>query len=158
MTDKKWWQRAVFYQIYPRSFADGNGDGIGDFTGMIEKVDYLQSRPYGFYFEPNKMLQDGGAGEWKVLFVANGYPVGSLTFNLTGPEQPESAVPPGSGDIFTEVLGKDAEPVWVAPTPVEAATSEEEILEATEERAEPADLPLESTPELSPESAPVTPD
>ncbi len=41
MTDKKWWQRAVFYQIYPRSFADGNGDGIGDFTGMIEKVDYL---------------------------------------------------------------------------------------------------------------------
>lgn len=41
MTEKKWWQRAVFYQIYPRSFADGNGDGIGDFTGMIEKVDYL---------------------------------------------------------------------------------------------------------------------
>ncbi len=37
----KWWQRAVFYQIYPRSFADGNGDGIGDFKGMIEKFDYL---------------------------------------------------------------------------------------------------------------------
>ncbi len=37
----KWWQRAVFYQIYPRSFADGNGDGIGDFKGMIEKLDYL---------------------------------------------------------------------------------------------------------------------
>src|SRR6266498_500940 len=39
----KWWQRAVFYQIYPRSFADGNGDGIGDFKGMIEKLDYLSS-------------------------------------------------------------------------------------------------------------------
>src|SRR5512139_2789523 len=38
----KWWQKAVFYQIYPRSFADGNGDGIGDFTGIIQKLDYLQ--------------------------------------------------------------------------------------------------------------------
>src|SRR5215216_3368074 len=37
----KWWQTAVFYQIYPRSFADGNGDGIGDFKGMIGKLDYL---------------------------------------------------------------------------------------------------------------------
>ena len=37
-----WWQSAVFYQIYPRSFADGNGDGIGDFAGMISKLDYLE--------------------------------------------------------------------------------------------------------------------
>lgn len=37
----KWWQTALFYQIYPRSFADGNGDGIGDFAGMIDKLDYL---------------------------------------------------------------------------------------------------------------------
>jgi alpha-glucosidase len=41
MTSLKWWQTAVFYQIYPRSFADGNGDGIGDFQGIIEKLDYL---------------------------------------------------------------------------------------------------------------------
>jgi alpha-glucosidase len=41
MTDLKWWQTAVFYQIYPRSFADGNGDGIGDFKGILEKLDYL---------------------------------------------------------------------------------------------------------------------
>ncbi len=39
----KWWQQAVFYQIYPRSFADGNGDGIGDFPGMISKLDYLHN-------------------------------------------------------------------------------------------------------------------
>ena len=41
MTNPNWWQTAVFYQIYPRSFADGNGDGIGDFIGMIDKLDYL---------------------------------------------------------------------------------------------------------------------
>jgi len=39
----KWWQEAVFYQIYPRSFADGNGDGIGDFVGMTQKLDYLKN-------------------------------------------------------------------------------------------------------------------
>ncbi|MBE0696304.1 MAG: alpha-glucosidase, partial [Anaerolineaceae bacterium] len=38
----KWWQTSIFYQIYPRSFADGNGDGIGDFRGMIGKLDYLK--------------------------------------------------------------------------------------------------------------------
>ena len=41
MTTLKWWQTAVFYQIYPRSFADGNGDGIGDFKGIISKLEYL---------------------------------------------------------------------------------------------------------------------
>ncbi len=43
MSELKWWQRGVFYQIYPRSFADGNGDGIGDLHGIIEKMDYLQA-------------------------------------------------------------------------------------------------------------------
>jgi alpha-glucosidase len=42
MTAFEWWQTAVFYQIYPRSFADGNGDGIGDFAGMIQRLDYLE--------------------------------------------------------------------------------------------------------------------
>ena len=39
---KKWWKEAVFYQIYPRSFCDTNGDGIGDLRGIIEKLDYLK--------------------------------------------------------------------------------------------------------------------
>ena len=40
--EKKWWKEAVFYQIYPRSFKDSNGDGIGDLKGIIEKLDYLK--------------------------------------------------------------------------------------------------------------------
>ena len=38
----KWWKEAVFYQIYPRSFNDSNGDGIGDLRGIIEKLDYIK--------------------------------------------------------------------------------------------------------------------
>ncbi len=39
---EKWWKEAVIYQIYPRSFYDSNGDGIGDLRGITEKLDYLQ--------------------------------------------------------------------------------------------------------------------
>lgn len=40
--DQSWWKESVVYQIYPRSFKDSNGDGIGDLQGIIEKLDYLK--------------------------------------------------------------------------------------------------------------------
>ena len=45
--EKNWWQEVVVYQIYPRSFKDSNGDGIGDLRGIIEKLDYLQTLGIG---------------------------------------------------------------------------------------------------------------
>ncbi len=40
--EQKWWKESVVYQIYPRSFYDSNGDGIGDLRGIIQKLDYLK--------------------------------------------------------------------------------------------------------------------
>ncbi len=43
MSDPDWWRQAVVYQIYPRSYADANGDGIGDLAGIISRIPYLRS-------------------------------------------------------------------------------------------------------------------
>src|ERR1700748_2383843 len=40
---RTWWKESVIYQVYPRSFKDGNGDGIGDLPGMLSEVEYLAS-------------------------------------------------------------------------------------------------------------------
>ena len=39
--EKDWWKYSVVYQVYPQSFKDSNGDGIGDLKGVIEKLPYL---------------------------------------------------------------------------------------------------------------------
>ena len=41
-TSRPWWQDKIAYQIYPKSFLDGNGDGIGDLPGILSKLDYLK--------------------------------------------------------------------------------------------------------------------
>ncbi len=40
--DNKWWKKSVIYQIYPKTFQDTNGDGIGDIPGIIAHLDYLE--------------------------------------------------------------------------------------------------------------------
>ena len=40
-SDRKWWQDGIIYQIYPLTFADANGDGIGDLEGITKRLDYL---------------------------------------------------------------------------------------------------------------------
>ncbi|WP_407732701.1 alpha-glucosidase [Pseudocitrobacter faecalis] len=63
MESKPWWQAATCYQIYLPSFCDGNGDGLGDFPGLISKLDYLQSLGIGAVwitpFYPSPLVDNG---------------------------------------------------------------------------------------------------
>ena len=53
MKQTKWYKDKVFYQIWPRSFKDGNGDGMGDLLGVYEKLDYIKSLGCdGIWFSP----------------------------------------------------------------------------------------------------------
>jgi oligo-1,6-glucosidase len=59
ITGREWWKEVIVYQLYPRSFKDSDGDGIGDLKGIIEQLDYLQSLGIGavwlnpIYASPN---------------------------------------------------------------------------------------------------------
>ena len=63
MSDANWWRQAAVYQVYPRSFADGDGDGIGDFAGVLSRIDYIASLNVdAVWFSPfyPSALADGG--------------------------------------------------------------------------------------------------
>jgi len=70
----KWWKWGIFYQIYPLTFADGNGDGIGDLQGIIDRLDYLNDG------NPNSQTSLGIDAIWlspinQSPMVDNGYDV-----------------------------------------------------------------------------------
>lgn len=73
-TDHKWWQGGVIYQIYPLTFADGNGDGVGDIRGIIQRLDYLNDG------DPDKTADLGIDAIWlspvnQSPMVDNGYDI-----------------------------------------------------------------------------------
>ena len=70
---RKWWKEAVAYQIYPRSFADSNGDGVGDLRGIREKLPYLQELGVG------------------VLYTIPPTTTTAMTSGITGKSWPSSA-------------------------------------------------------------------
>ena len=59
--EKKWWKESVVYQIYPRSFMDSNGDGIGDLNGITSRLAYIRELGVDvvwispFYKSPNNL-------------------------------------------------------------------------------------------------------
>ena len=77
MTEQQWWRDAVIYQIYPRSFADGNGDGTGDLAGVRSRLPYLRSLGVdALWFTPWYLspLADGGydVADYRVIDPAFG--------------------------------------------------------------------------------------
>ena len=88
--EKTWWKESVVYQIYPRSFNDSNGDGIGDLNGITEKMDYLKEldisnyqgimKEFGTMEDFDRML--AAAHERKIRIVMD------LVVNHTSDEHP----------------------------------------------------------------------
>ncbi len=74
-----WWKEAVFYQIYPRSFADSNGDGIGDLPGITSKLDYLKELGIdGLWISPIYQSPNDDNGYDISNYVAIGEEYGTL--------------------------------------------------------------------------------
>ena len=62
---KAWWKSSVIYQIYPRSFADSNGDGIGDLNGITAHLDYYIWKDPKDGKEPNNWGACFGGSVWE---------------------------------------------------------------------------------------------
>lgn len=79
---RAWWKDAAVYQIYPSSFSDTNGDGIGDLRGIIEKLDYLKKLGVNvIWLSPSKLslFPSHGRDETGELFPE---PIKGLTIGL----------------------------------------------------------------------------
>lgn len=134
-------------------------------TGRItyaESVRCEQDRPYGYYFDKYKLYERGGSGQWKVLFWADGRPVGRLFFNLIGPEGEGEMAATGDKSIFETLFGEDAQPIWTPGELPESATAEEEIIlvptgDAVEEVAPPEAPPVSEDKESEKTEQDVSP-
>lgn len=81
----KWLDNAIFYEIYPQSFLDTNGDGIGDFQGIIEKLDYIKELGCNaIWMNPCFASPFGDAG----YDVADYYQAAPQIRHQCGPEAP----------------------------------------------------------------------
>lgn len=79
--DEKWWENAIFYQVFVRSFYDANGNGIGDFAGLTEKLDYLNDG------DPTTTTDLGITGIWLMpIFTSPSYHGYDVTnyYNVNG--------------------------------------------------------------------------
>ena len=86
-----WWRGATIYQVYPRSFADSNGDGVGDLAGITAHLDYIAGlgvdmvwlspffkspmRDFGYDVAENEGLEKQRRGQNREWIVARAYPV-----------------------------------------------------------------------------------
>jgi len=121
-------------------------------TGKIayfESVKYNQDRPYGIYFDAQKLVERGGSGDWKVLFWADVQPMGYLTFNLEGPPGAErvGGESAQTGNIFDRLLGEEGRPLEMPSSAPEEASPVVETPEGVV--FTPGEIP-EATAEMEP--------
>ena len=99
---KNWLNDAVVYEIYPQSFYDSNGDGIGDLQGIIEKLDYTNIRTYKLKInEENVLIEDiDGFHENDIVYVKikpiNKLKASTIIFEGYNPDENHLRIPKGS--------------------------------------------------------------